>query len=1152
MYARGRLERAAALLLAALAFTAASARAALPEPWLAAETGAPGGLSADAGARAVHPGLAEAGGGLYAVWEDGGLIRAAAYSGDDAAPAWSAIDGGGLNRDRARRAEFPSAAGLGGVLFVAWHEHDGAAWQARVAAYDGSWSFADGGGASGLNRSPRLNALHPRLAAFGGRLYAAWQESDGAARRVRVAVRGGGGAWSSVDGGGLFREPGKDALAPRLAVHAGRLYAAWHEDNGSARQARVAVYNGDDAAPAWRLVDGGSTAGLGGDPARHSLFPSLASAGGVLYAAWYQLTEGPRRVRVAAYNGDDAAPAWTLIDGGSLNRDPSANALFPRLLSFQSRLYAAWQDWENGAKRVRVAVYNGPGASPAWSLADGGGTQGLALDPGREGSFPVLGLFQDGLHAAWTESSGETSWVRSARYKAAPAAPGVSEVSTHSVTLSWLGSGPSLGYLLEASTSPGFGGTLLRAETASRGAAALAVAGLSPATLYHLRLGARYPGETLYAAALSTATALPVVAAGTLALDGAALGVSSIAWSWQAADNADYYEILSDTGGLLSPRLGAEARSWTETGASPNARLSRALAAGNSSSRQVSAPRARHALAAAPAAPAAADIIASGLRLRWEHGGNPDSTLYEVQWTSGAAFASVGAATGTSRALALAPCADYSLRARAVNGDGAASPWSSVVTARTSDSLPVPAESLSAAPMDGNRIFLSWAAPVDPERQAFRLYEGSAFQSLGPMATAFATAALEDGEHRFELRSVSRCGVEQEGGARASARAMALASPARAALDKPEPGLKLSGDRVELRARLLFGDSPREVRFQYRSSAGLWRDVPACDPAAPNPAREEPYWTCWDLSDPAAVPDGAYALRAVAVAASGEADSWAPETAAYVDRLDPDIEERELGLDWYRSRRRCANEAGSTLSATEPGDGLLTSVTLPAGALDTSTAVLRVEINPPFVPAARNLESAGVFREIALETGQTRLRQVATLVLEYPDKDGDGFVDGAGIKADRLKAYSFDPASGEWTRDFESEVEQARRAVVARTPHFTLFGLFAPLAADLSSVRVYPVPYVPGDGADDNGKPFSAGDPASGILFDNLTADASVEVYSVTGERVWSGANPGAGGALRWDARNSAGRDAASGVYYAVIKSGSTGERVVRRLAIVR
>ena len=123
--------------------------------------------------------------------------------------------------------------------------------------------------------------------------------------------------------------------------------------------------------------------------------------------------------------------------------------------------------------------------------------------------------------------------------------------------------------------------------------------------------------------------------------------------------------------------------------------------------------------------------------------------------------------------------------------------------------------------------------------------------------------------------------------------------------------------------------------------------------------------------------------------------------------------------------------------------------------------------------------------------------------------------------------------------------------VAGDTGHFTLFGVFSPAAADLSGVRVYPVPWRPDNADQDDGKPWSAGDPTSGILFDTLPADARITVYSVAGSIVWDSPGNAIGGLRRWDGRTGDGRDAASGVYFAVITA-SGGATRVEKLVVIR
>ena len=64
---------------------------------------------------------------------------------------------------------------------------------------------------------------------------------------------------------------------------------------------------------------------------------------------------------------------------------------------------------------------------------------------------------------------------------------------------------------------------------------------------------------------------------------------------------------------------------------------------------------------------------------------------------------------------------------------------------------------------------------------------------------------------------------------------------------------------------------------------------------------------------------------------------------------------------------------------------------------------------PPF-----GLAPAGVYREVGLDSGATRLApgRTAAVTLRYRDADGDGYVDGSAVRAERLRAHSYHPAAG--------------------------------------------------------------------------------------------------------------------------------------------
>lgn len=114
---------------------------------------------------------------------------------------------------------------------------------------------------------------------------------------------------------------------------------------------------------------------------------------------------------------------------------------------------------------------------------------------------------------------------------------------------------------------------------------------------------------------------------------------------------------------------------------------------------------------------------------------------------------------------------------------------------------------------------------------------------------------------------------------------------------------------------------------------------------------------------------------------------------------------------------------------------------------------------------------------------------------------------------------------------------------------FTVFGP-AP-AGTLDSVTVYPNPFRPDDGVAENGIPYAAGNPNSGVIFANLSAQVSIEVFAADGRRVAQLQPGNASRNLQWDASDADGSPLAAGLYIWVIRDG--GNRVrTGRLHIIR
>lgn len=390
-----------------------------------------GGINKDSSKDAALPVLLPFNSKLYVTWREANAtanqIRAAVYNSDDTSPTWSRVDGdaiNGLNKAPLQHASAPRPVDFNSKFYLTWEESNGATSQIRVAVYNGNdgapvWNFVDGNGVDGINYDVTKNANRPHPLSFNTKLYLTWQEDSGAANQIRVAVyNGNDGAptWAFVDGNGvtgLNKDVTRSASRPRLASLSSKLYLCWAESNGTTTQTRVAVYNGNDGAPAWSFVDGNGVNGLNRDTAENSATPQLAEKSGKLYSVWPETNSGAAQLRAVVYNGDDSSPNWSEVDGGiALNIDDTKNALNQSLISDNSTLYVSWVEDNGTANQIRLAVYNGEDAFPIWYLLDGGGSSGLNADPNSPAQTPHFAGFNSKLYGTWAESNGSNTLIR--------------------------------------------------------------------------------------------------------------------------------------------------------------------------------------------------------------------------------------------------------------------------------------------------------------------------------------------------------------------------------------------------------------------------------------------------------------------------------------------------------------------------------------------------------------------------------------------------------------------------------------------------------------------------------------------------------------------------------------------------------------------
>ncbi|MBI5202934.1 MAG: hypothetical protein HY925_15185, partial [Elusimicrobia bacterium] len=351
-------------------------------------------------------------------------------------------------------------------------------------------------------------------------------------------------------------------------------------------------------------------------------------------------------------------------------------------------------------------------------------------------------------------------------------------------------------------------------------------------------------------------------------------------------------------------------------------------------------------------------------------------------------------------------------------------------------------------------------------------------------------------------------------------------------------------------------------KFQYRAAgAASWIDVPAANANHPNPDLGAPWFVHFDVTRLAG---GAYELRAVASDFSGIEDATPPAITITVDAVEPDITEQSLGGGNVEKQQQVNNNSNSKVKAADEGSTQTSEVTIPAGALNSSTVTVTVVNNPVDVPAvSRSAASvlatddgvfaAGSYVEITLSNGQSLLSngKTAPITISYLDADNNGVVDGSALKVTDLKIWVYDPVTAAWKMDFNSTVDTTAKTVTGATPHFSLFGLFAPAAqTPLSNVRIYPVPFKPNAGNPDEGRTYSPADPNSGVIFENLPQGSIVTIYTASGRRV-KRIDAGSVTRIQWDARNEDGRDVASGGYVAVVTA--PGQITLSRvIAIIR
>lgn len=170
----------------------------------------------------------------------------------------------------------------------------------------------------------------------------------------------------------------------------------------------------------------------------------------------------------------------------------------------------------------------------------------------------------------------------------------------------------------------------------------------------------------------------------------------------------------------------------------------------------------------------------------------------------------------------------------------------------------------------------------------------------------------------------------------------------------------------------------------------------------------------------------------------------------------------------------------------------------------------------------------------------------ASVSIPYLDANGDNVIDGSNpqLAASKLRAYTLNTTVNRWEL-LESYVDATAKRVIVFTPHFSVFGLFAPstFGGSLSQTRVYPIPWRPGSGGRFD---------APGVTFDRLPTSGTIRILNLAGEYLREFTFDGsAAGSVVWNGTTNTGRRAANGVYFARV-TGDDGSTALIKFAVER
>lgn len=457
---------------------------------------------------------------------------------------------------------------------------------------------------------------------------------------------------------------------------------------------------------------------------------------------------------------------------------------------------------------------------------------------------------------------------------------------------------------------------------------------------------------------------------------------------------------------------------------------------------------------------------------------------------------------------------------------------------------PEPVTNLSVTLLKEAKIYLSWSSSTSIDAAKYNIYiakDEEKFDYLHPSAyvehpkSSWISSALSVGStYRFVVRVVDKEGNEEINENSVSIK-IELLGEASATIKVPKSEKRIKGNAVTIIAEA--SDNTRYVQFQFRKDKE-WTNIST-------PDAKLPYSVYWNTSG---LKNGAYELRTVAYDTRKNPDTYPETIKVIIDDVNAEIiEDGNTDVDPNGEHRKIELVKANSYSEIVTKDGTSAIVKPQNFSSQLEIAVLDKERMRPFYPPDESsLKPLGIFRKFEFKNGQTKFENNISLIIPYSDEDNDGIVDGTDIKEKDVRLYYMKNDSGEWIEiktmsiipDSSSKyalsfssIEKKGNYILASVNHFTLFGLFYKAPSANLNVIVYPNPYKPYDGDS------TTGYAGSGIIFDGLTKDVKIRIFTISGRLVRE-IDITTDGSFQYDVRNDEGEELASGVYIYIITNG--------------